>query len=89
MGAFHSEESTETFAAATETGMGSGLMGYLAQMQNLHFLFYSKCKIAAGRVRATHHNEKVKQEINNVSTMQEIFPDNELTAFVTKRLVAL
>ena len=51
-GPFHSEESTETFAAATETGMGSGLMGYLAQMQNLHFLFYSKlilCKIAAGR----------------------------------------
>ena len=33
-GAFHSEESTQTFAAATETGMGSGLMGYLAQMQN-------------------------------------------------------
>ena len=72
--------------------MGSGLIGYLAQMQNLHFLFSSKlilCKIAAGRVRATHHNEKVKQEINNVSTMQDIFPDNELTAFVTKRLVAL
>ena len=91
-GAFHSEESTETFAAATETGMGSGLMDYLAQMQNLHFLFYSKlilCQIAAGRVRATHHNEKVKQEINNVSTMQDIFPDNELISFVTKRLVAL
>ena len=40
-GAFHSGESTETFAAATETGMGSGLMGYLARMQNLPVIFYS------------------------------------------------
>ena len=42
-GAFHSGQSTETFAAATETGMGSGLMGYLARMQkqNLPFIFYS------------------------------------------------
>ena len=72
--------------------MGSGLMGYLARMQNLPVIFYSLlilCEIAAGRVRAPHHNEKVKQEINNVNTMQDIFPDNELIAFVTKRLVAL
>ena len=38
-GAFHSGKSTETFAAASETGMGAGLMGYLAQMQNLHIIY--------------------------------------------------
>lgn len=50
-----------------------------------YLLLIILCKIAVGRVRAPHHNEKVKQEINNVSTMQDIFPNNDLIAFVTKR----
>ena len=54
-----------------------------------YLLLIMLCKIAEGWERAPHHKLIVKQEINNVGTMQDIFPDNELIAYVTKRLVAL
>ena len=38
---FRGEYGGNIRAAASETGMGSGLMGYLAWMQNLPVIFYS------------------------------------------------